>query len=305
MAWRVANSLLKYRDQLNAAHPNRSKVSDGFIGDAAHATRDSDHNPWVVLAGMGIVTAGDFTHDPANGVDCEKLYQALVKSRDPRIKYIIWNRTITSGNGQTLPWVRRPYTGTNPHTKHLHMSVQSSANLFDDSRPWALPGDGGFPIVGGIRMVYDRMPGLLGQPKGPEVPTLDWVGRWQEFAGGVVYWHPDTGAHEVHGAILAEWRRIGSELVTGYPVTDEIPCPDTRGRYNQFAAGWSIYWHPDTGAHPVHGGFRSWWAANGWERGKLGYPLSDEYVAKDGRVTQDFQGGKLVMHNGVVIFIAR
>lgn len=140
MAWRVARSLETLLAQLNAAHPKRSRLSDGAIGDAAHASRDSDHNPWIILVGIGIVTARDFTHDPANGLDCEALYQALVASRDPRIKYIIWNRTITSGAKQTLPWKRRPYNGTNAHTKHLHLSVETSAALFDDTRPWALIG---------------------------------------------------------------------------------------------------------------------------------------------------------------------
>lgn len=46
MAWRLAGSLVTFRDQLNAAFPNRSKISDGFIGDAAHQAQGSasDHN---------------------------------------------------------------------------------------------------------------------------------------------------------------------------------------------------------------------------------------------------------------------
>jgi hypothetical protein len=46
MAWRVARSLEVLLGQFNAACPGRSKASDGSIGDAAHATRDSDHKPW-------------------------------------------------------------------------------------------------------------------------------------------------------------------------------------------------------------------------------------------------------------------
>ena len=145
MAWRVARSLDRLLAQLNAAAPRRSKVSDGSIGDAAHASRTSDHNPWVKDGAMGVVTARDYTHDPANGMDCERLYQALVRSRDPRIKYIIWNRTITSGNGQTSPWVRRAYTGSNAHTKHLHLSVHSSKALYDDVRDWSTGLGGGAP----------------------------------------------------------------------------------------------------------------------------------------------------------------
>ena len=147
MAWRVANSLGRLLAQLNAAYPRRSKISDGAIGDAAHASRSSDHNPWVLDGATGIVTARDYTHDLASGMDCEALYQALIKSRDPRIKYVIWNRTITSGGKDASPWVRRSYTGSNPHDKHLHLSVRSDKASYDDVRDWALPGTASTPEV--------------------------------------------------------------------------------------------------------------------------------------------------------------
>lgn len=138
MAWRVARSLDVLLGQVNEAAPRRSKVSDGAIGDAAHASRDSDHNPWISKAGKGVVTARDFTHDPAGGLDCDALAAALVRSRDPRIKYIIWNRRILSGARGPSPWVWRPYSGTNPHSKHLHLSVESTSDRFDDARGWAI-----------------------------------------------------------------------------------------------------------------------------------------------------------------------
>jgi uncharacterized protein with LGFP repeats len=81
----------------------------------------------------------------------------------------------------------------------------------------------------------------------------------------------------------------------GYPVTDETGTPDGIGRYNHFTggAGASIYWTPATGAWSVHGGIRGRWAAQGWERGPLGYPVSDEYAVPGGR-RSDFQRGSLV-----------
>lgn len=129
MGFYIAGSLEKLRAQLNALAPNRSKVSDGGIGDAAHSSRTSDHNP---IAGTGQVCARDFTHDPAGGLDCHVLAVALVKSGDARIKYIIWNRRIWTLN---LGW--QPYGGDNPHTKHLHLSVRSGA-LGDGTRAWVL-----------------------------------------------------------------------------------------------------------------------------------------------------------------------
>lgn len=136
MAWRVARSLIRLRDQINLAAPTRSKASDGTIGDASHATRDSDHNPWVKEGALGIVTAMDITHDPDDGCDAEQIVQALVRSRDPRIKYIIWNRRIVSSS--KLPWVWRSYGGRNPHTKHFHLSVLSDKAHYDAVDAWTI-----------------------------------------------------------------------------------------------------------------------------------------------------------------------
>jgi hypothetical protein len=141
MTWRVAKSLERLRFQLNALYPNRSKVSDGGIGNAEHASRSSDHNPWVKDSkGQGVVTARDFTFDdnPADGIgiDGQKLVDCLVANRDPRIKYIIWNRRIVSS--KTQPWVWRPYSGANAHKHHVHISVSPDEKLFDDDRPWNL-----------------------------------------------------------------------------------------------------------------------------------------------------------------------
>ncbi|WP_318307017.1 hypothetical protein [Amycolatopsis solani] len=141
MAWRVARSLEVLRAQLNTIAPGRDRSSDGGIGDAAHASRDSDHNPWFHLPGdpTGIVTARDFTHDPAGGLDGQRLADTLEQGRDRRIKYVIWNRRIMAGDAGPSPWEWRTYRGANPHTKHLHLSVLADATC-DDTTEWALVG---------------------------------------------------------------------------------------------------------------------------------------------------------------------
>jgi hypothetical protein len=137
MSWRVAESLQTLLKQLNAAFPKRSKASDGSIGDAKHASRTSDHNPWVKdKKGMGVVTARDFTHDSQTGIDCNWLAETLVKNKDPRIKYIIWNKRICSS--KTAPWQWRPYKGSNAHQHHLHLSVIDDPKLYDSTKAWAL-----------------------------------------------------------------------------------------------------------------------------------------------------------------------
>jgi len=132
--WRLAASLQRLRDNVNALAPLRSKASDGSIGDAAHASRSSDHNPWVVADGKGVVTAIDVTHDPAGGCDAERLAESLRAARDPRVKYVIWNRRIFSATVQ--PWQWRPYAGANPHDHHMHISVQPEPGRFDDASDW-------------------------------------------------------------------------------------------------------------------------------------------------------------------------
>lgn len=129
-AWRVAYSLAKLKDQVNAGYPNRSKGSDGFVGDTAHAATVSDHNP----NSAGVVTAFDITHDPANGLDIAVLAQALADSRDVRIKYLIRNSQILiPANG----WSWTAYSG-DPHTNHLHISV--NVNNYDNDQDWSIGG---------------------------------------------------------------------------------------------------------------------------------------------------------------------
>ncbi|ASN72803.1 hypothetical protein 7S6_4 [uncultured Caudovirales phage] len=139
MAWRTAIALDEYRAAINARFPNRSKASDGTIGDVAHAGQGqgSDHNPWVVRNGIGVVRAFDLTHDPRNGVDCEKLSDYLFdmgKAGDPRLRnggYLIFNNWIT--NADWGAW--RRYNGSNPHTSHMHVSF--SADFFDNRGDWS------------------------------------------------------------------------------------------------------------------------------------------------------------------------
>lgn len=136
MTWRVAKSLLQLRKQIDAKFPSRSKAGDGTIGDAAHASRGSDHNPWVQDAGQGIVTAMDITHDPGDGLDSEHLAEALRQNRDPRLKYIISNRKIASFDKNDWAW--RPYGGKNAHNHHVHFSVKEQKNHYDSEAEWNL-----------------------------------------------------------------------------------------------------------------------------------------------------------------------
>lgn len=165
MAWRNANASVTLVNAVNAKWPNRSKASDGTIGDAAHASRSSDHNPWVKIGSMGIVRARDIT---AAGIDAAWLAEQLRllgRSGDSRLAnggYVIFNRRITTPDFSG--W--KAYTGSNPHIKHVHVSFSKTASGFDRTDGWAFLGGGAVagPVGGNtggvnsdIRWVQERL----------------------------------------------------------------------------------------------------------------------------------------------------
>ncbi|TDO11902.1 LGFP repeat-containing protein [Mycobacterium sp. BK086] len=96
------------------------------------------------------------------------------------------------------------------------------------------------------------------------------------YADYNIYFSEKTGAHELHGDILAKYKAANGIGQLGLPTTDETGTPDGIGRYNHFETG-SIYWTPDTGPMIITGMVRARWAAAGWENGPLGYPVADIY----------------------------
>lgn len=117
MAYFLAPSLVQLRNEINAAHPARSKASDGWVGDTAHAARKSDHNP--DYAAGGIVRALDVTHA---GIDKAKLLRVAIAN--PSTEYVIQDWLIyTRSNG----FRAQRYTGSNGHTVHTHISIRHTA----------------------------------------------------------------------------------------------------------------------------------------------------------------------------------
>jgi hypothetical protein len=142
---RIARSLDTLRTQVNAVAPGRSKSSDGWIGDAAHAASKSDHN----ADSGGVVRALDITHDPKNGFDSWAFAEMLRQKRDSRIKYVISNGRAYVGNHGTWngknvgAWAWFKYTGSNSHAHHVHISVlgkTASGDPGDDPRSWDIAG---------------------------------------------------------------------------------------------------------------------------------------------------------------------
>ena len=106
--------------QATAILPSRKKASDGLLPSKAHIKQNpnSDHNTGYAV---------DLTHNVVDGIDCAEVFKELQK--DPRVKYLIFNHRIwTPEKGVDI------YTGSNPHTKHIHISIKDKCG--NDTSPW-------------------------------------------------------------------------------------------------------------------------------------------------------------------------
>lgn len=85
-----------------------------FYDDTAHVDSDHDPNPAGVVCAIDIMAG--------HGLDLEDLAERLRLRAKQRkdVKYIIYNRRIASRN---TGWEWVAYSGKNPHTDHIHLSV--------------------------------------------------------------------------------------------------------------------------------------------------------------------------------------
>ena len=138
---RLCKAGQQLRLQVDDSYPDRDRSSDGWIGDTRHAARPSDHNP----DSKGIVRAIDIDRDlsgkakPDLMPDLANQIRLAAKS-DKRISYVIFNGKIASKR-TLFRWVT--YRGSNPHTKHCHISFSKKGDA-----------DGSFfniPMIGGTK----------------------------------------------------------------------------------------------------------------------------------------------------------
>lgn len=135
----------------------------------------------------------------------------------------------------------------------------------------------------------------LGAKDGDLYPAGSGFG--QNFAGGAIFFSPDTGAKIMYGAILDKYRALGgpADSDLGFPTIDEGPGrinPESRNSTFSAADQPVIFWTPDTGAWVVRGAVNAAWDRLGGSAGVLGVPTGDETY--DGSVvTQKFTGGQI------------
>lgn len=128
--------LVELRAGFDRAAPDRSTGSDGWIGDAAHRNRRSDHNPDA----RGKVHAIDVTTElNESDLTMEKCVQLLVArcrlGAEERLTYIIFRRRIWSASAG---WRERPYTEEDPHENHAHFSASNQPGLENSQASWHL-----------------------------------------------------------------------------------------------------------------------------------------------------------------------
>ncbi len=150
-----------------------------------------------------------------------------------------------------------PSTGLPTSDEQPATPTRGRVSTFDNGDIYWTLQTGAQEIQGAILQHWTLLGGpgaFLGFPLTDETSTPNGPGRYDRFEGGVIYWTPETGAFEVHGAILEKWSQLGNERsYLGYPVSDELNVNDadfSAGRVSNFQNG-SIHWTGLTGANDV------------------------------------------------------
>lgn len=138
--WSVCECIVTIVSEANKIAPGRSQASDGTIGDQAHQSRKSDHNPDIYRK----VCAVDITHDPAHGFDAWKvannLADKIIRGTEKRIEYIVaFNGKVTQIFSYKFfgGWKWRSYSGDS-HASHIHISFVHTRSINSQIQPFGI-----------------------------------------------------------------------------------------------------------------------------------------------------------------------
>lgn len=181
--WVLAKSVESARNSLNEIAPSRDKASDGSIGDQAHQSGTSGHNPDESgnaerqdSDNKNEVRAVDLDKDLRINVTMSQIVLSIIANpRDrQRLLYIIWNRVIwTKSSG----WKSLKYTGSNPHDQHMHISGDPAYD--EDGAPWQsiLKFGDDMPSA---QEVAQAVFGMGMGAKGSQGSFHNWLIKWRE-----------------------------------------------------------------------------------------------------------------------------
>jgi hypothetical protein len=132
MNWRAADSVKVLLAEVNGLFPGRDKRTDGVVSGYPGSVSSHQVNSAGVVCAVDI-TVGDYPNGitPTQGAALAEAIRHELKVAPRGIyAYVIYDRRMARS---THDWEWEPYTGTSPHTDHIHVSVD-----------WDIP-EGGAP----------------------------------------------------------------------------------------------------------------------------------------------------------------
>lgn len=128
------------RDQVNKKWGSRDKASDGWLGDAKHQARTSDHNAdkdgWVHAIDIDEDFLGKGKGQNIAKEFADQLIKLAREGKDGgRLKYVVYENRVASGTYPNKFWVWRD--GNWGHTHHIHVSFTDKAQT--SGAPFNLP----------------------------------------------------------------------------------------------------------------------------------------------------------------------
>lgn len=170
------------------------------------------------------------------------------------------------------------------------------------------------PIVAIVNEINEsaRNNPWIGDRIRPEEITVgdDGAGRLGVFTHAHIYFHPTTGAFPIphadpelgtdkSGLFEAYGAYDYERGILGYPVRGftRLDGPTGKGAVQAFQGG--VLYRKDGAerGYVVHGAIGIRWAAEGYEKGQLGWPISNETVDPNGNRVQVFENGSLYWHS--------
>ncbi len=130
-----------------------------------------------------------------------------------------------------------------------------------------------------IHTKWKEVKNIVGNKVSDDPVDAGFDGWVQQCEHGRIYWHPTTGAHEVHGGILTKYLTLGGPNLNpetnrrdlGFPKTDEIRTTDGICKVSEFEWG-AIYWIH--GGVSIYGSLYEPWKRHVTLRGE-DYPITD------------------------------
>lgn len=214
----LAVSLTRLFDEVNRAYPKRDHASDGWLGDASHAARPSDHNPtfprppgWVHAADIDATVSSGMGSGPVGDRVCAAALRIARGTLPHPINYIIYKGRIYS---RTYGFRARTYNGANKHYSHVHISIIRTSW----ARAWRTPW--GIAVARKRIIAHSTIKAFSGHPLASPVS----VSRVQRR---LVAWQWLKPGGYTPGRVDARTKAafIGWQGKRGYPVTGKPTIP--------------------------------------------------------------------------------